>query len=341
MIKIITRTFSVLIFFFLANYSYADFNSAKEKKRETRMEKKVNEIYQIETSTINTYPNAQDFHDRYGEYIKGLILKQQKIIWADALSAFGAGMQGKTANQNAFATVTLKNERKKIYDDWINENKFKKEYIPTEKTISTGTGFAIAPNGLIVTNNHVVADSKEIKVSGLNGNFIKDYLAKVVIVDKNNDLAIIQITDNTFNNFGEIPYKIKQSSSMVGEDIFVLGYPLTATMGDEIKLTNGIISSKTGYQNDITVYQISAPVQPGNSGGPLFDKSGNLIGIVNAKHIDAENATYAIKVSYLSNLLEVLDVYPVNNIGSNLDEKSLSEQVSIIKDFVFLIKINY
>lgn len=341
MIKIMKRTFLVLILFFLANYSYADFNSAKEKKRETRMEKKVNEIYQIETSIINSYPNAQDFHDRYGEYIKGLILKQQKIIWADALSAFGAGMQGKTANQDAFATVALKNERKKIYADWINENKLKKEFIPTEKNISTGTGFAIATNGLIVTNNHVVADSKEIKVCGLNGNFNKDYLAKVVIVDKNNDLAIIQITDNTFINFGEIPYKIKQSSSMVGEDIFVLGYPLTATMGDEIKLTNGIISSKTGYQNDITVYQISAPVQPGNSGGPLFDKSGNLIGIVNAKHIDAENATYAIKVSYLSNLLEVLDVYPVNNKGSNLDEKSLSEQVSIIKDFVFLIKINY
>ncbi len=341
MIKIMTRTFFVLIFSVLASYSFADISSAKEKKQETRMEKKVNEIYQIETSIINSYPNAKDFHDQYEEYIKGLIRKQQKIVWADALYAFGSGMQGKSANQNAMATVALKNERKKIYDDWINENKFKKEYIPNDKKFGTGTGFAIAPNGLIVTNNHVVADSKEIKVSGLNGNFNKDYLAKVVIADKTNDLAIIQITDNTFNNFGEIPYKIKQSSSMVGEDIFVLGYPLTATMGDEIKLTNGIISSKTGYQNDITVYQISAPVQPGNSGGPLFDKSGNLIGIINAKHIDAENATYAIKVSYLSNILELLEVYPDIKKETNLDAKSLSEQVSIIKNFVFFIKINY
>lgn len=66
-------------------------------------------------------------------------------------------------------------------------------------------------------------------------------------------------------------------------------------MGDEIKLTTGVISSKTGFQGDVSLYQISAPIQPGNSGGPLFDNKGNLIGIVNAKHKGAENVGYAIK----------------------------------------------
>ena len=66
-------------------------------------------------------------------------------------------------------------------------------------------------------------------------------------------------------------------------------------MGDEVKLTNGIISSKTGFQGDVTTYQISVPLQAGNSGGPLFDSKGNVIGIVNAKHLGTENVSYVVK----------------------------------------------
>lgn len=70
----------------------------------------------------------------------------------------------------------------------------------------------------------------------------------------------------------------------VGEDIYVLGYPLTATMGEEVKLTNGIINAKTRFDGDVYQYQISTPVQPGNSGEPLIDYNGNVIGVVCAKH---------------------------------------------------------
>jgi len=77
--------------------------------------------------------------------------------------------------------------------------------------------------------------------------------------------------------------------------VFILGYPLRATMGDEIKVTNGIISSRSGFKGDITTYQISAAAQPGNSGGHLFNKDGNLVEIVSAKPLEAENATYAVK----------------------------------------------
>ncbi|MCB0749394.1 MAG: trypsin-like peptidase domain-containing protein, partial [Ignavibacteriae bacterium] len=166
---------------------------------------------------------------------------------------------------------------------------------------SSGTGFAITSNGLIVTNNHVIDGAKTIKVRGVNGDFNRTYTAKLIITDKNNDLAIIKIDDYSFSSLGNVPYTIKTSSSGVGEDIFVLGYPLRASMGDEVKLTDGIISSKTGFQGDVTSYQISAPVQPGNSGGPLFNRKGQMIGIINAKHIGAENASYAVKSSYLTN----------------------------------------
>lgn len=166
------------------------------------------------------------------------------------------------------------------------------------------------------------------------------YNAKILVSDKNNDLALIQIDDNNFTSLGSVPYIIKTSLDGVGENIFVLGYPLRATMGDEIKLTNGIISSKTGFQGDITSYQISAPVQPGNSGGPLFDSQGNLIGIVNAKHIGAENASYAVKSSYLSSLIELLSNPPKLHTLNSLNGKSLTNQVEIIKKFVYIIEVN-
>jgi len=110
-------------------------------------------------------------------------------------------------------------------------------------------------------------------------------------------------------------------------------------MGDEIKLTNGIVSSRTGFQGDASSYQISAPVQPGNSGGPLFDNSGNLIGIINAKHTGAENASYAIKSGYLTSLMELLPNLPKPQTANLLTGKSLSQQVELVKKFIYIIEV--
>jgi S1-C subfamily serine protease len=208
----------------------------------------------------------------------------------------------------------------------------------TKGVQSSGTGFALTSNGLIATNNHVVEGANKILIRGINGQFDKIYTAKVVINDKNNDLAIIKIEDASFSTLGKIPYIIKTNSANTGENVFVLGYPLRATMGDEVKLTNGIISSKTGFQGDITSYQVSAPVQPGNSGGPLFDSKGNVIGVVNAKHGGAENASYAIKVSYLKNLIELLDNQPKLQSISAISGKTLVEQEEVVKKFVYIIE---
>jgi S1-C subfamily serine protease len=205
---------------------------------------------------------------------------------------------------------------------------------------SSGTGFAISSNGYIVTNYHVIEDAKSIEIKGVNGNFSRKLSAKVVVSDEKNDLAIIKINDPYFTSLGSVPYTFRQGIADVGENVFVLGYPLTSSMGEEIKLTNGIISSKTGYKGDISLYQISAPVQPGNSGGPLFDKNGNLIGIVSAKHTLAENAGYAIKLSYLKNLIELLPK-TINQPTSNiLNGKGLTEQVKAASNYVYLIVIN-
>ncbi len=201
----------------------------------------------------------------------------------------------------------------------------------------SGTGFALK-NGYITTNYHVIENSNSIWIRGIKGNFAKRYKAEVIVSDKFNDLAIIKISDPSFTGFGNIPYSVTTKTADVGEDIFVLGYPLTSTMGDEIKLTTGVVSSRTGFQGDVSLYQISAPIQPGNSGGPLFDSNGNVIGIVSSKHTGAENVGYAIKASYLRNLMESglsANILPSTNSVSTL---SLSNKVKNEKNFVFFIE---
>lgn len=206
---------------------------------------------------------------------------------------------------------------------------------PIAESEWAGTGFALM-NNYIVTNYHVVENAKTIHVQGVNGNFNTKYNASVVATDKVNDLALLKVKDCTIQS-AEIPYSINNFTSEVGEDIFVLGYPLTSTMGEEIKLTTGVVSSRTGFQGDVSLYQISAPIQPGNSGGPLFDSQGNVIGIVSAKHKGAENVGYAVKASYLRNLVESAvstNILPQKNKMSSL---TLSGKVKMAKKYVFYI----
>lgn len=201
----------------------------------------------------------------------------------------------------------------------------------------TGTGYAIG-NGYIATNYHVAGEAKTISVKGIKGDMNTGYTAEMVASDKTNDIAILRITDPNFKGFGTIPYAVQQRMADVGEDVFVLGYPLTQALGNEIKLTNGIISSRTGFQGDISTYQMSAPVQPGNSGGPMFDSKGNVIGIVVAGVHGAENVGYAIKTSYLKILIESVGLniaFPANNTIATL---SLAEKVKRVKNFVFYIE---
>lgn len=209
--------------------------------------------------------------------------------------------------------------------------------IPRKSSTWSGSGFALK-DGYLVTNYHIVEGAKTIFIKGINGDFSVAYEAVVAASDKKNDLALVKITDSRFPGFGDIPYSIKTSTADVGEEVFVLGYPLTATMGDEIKYTTGVISSKTGFQGDVSLYQISAPVQPGNSGGPLFDSKGAIIGIVRSKHQDAENAGYAIKASYMQNLIESYTTTSILPSSNTISKLSRPEQIKSIKKYVFFIE---
>ena len=210
----------------------------------------------------------------------------------------------------------------------------------TNEWKGNGSGFLIDKRGYIATNYHVVKDAHQIEVSLNNTQTTLNYNAIVVATDEAIDLAILKIDDLNFYSLSKIQYNFSTHTIDVGSDIFTMGYPMAlSVLGDEVKFTSGKISSQTGFRGNNTIYQISVPVQPGNSGGPLFDYDGNLIGIVNAKIMEADNVSYAIKSQYLYNLL--LDISPKINTPADtvLRSMPLTEKIKVLTGYVVMIKI--
>jgi len=212
-----------------------------------------------------------------------------------------------------------------------------------------GTGFLLAKTGLIVTNYHVVEERPYIKT--LFPKSGKTFKAKVVLKDVNNDIIILQLSDFNFSDISEhsIPYSVISSDSVkMGQDVFTLGFPLGEILGKTAKLSSGKISALYGLQDDPRLFQISNPIQPGNSGGALFSENGELVGIVvaslNARYfyeradIIPQNVNFAIKSNYLVNLISMLPEEEVVMERENLlGEDSLEKQIDSIFPFVVTV----
>lgn len=203
-----------------------------------------------------------------------------------------------------------------------------------------GSGFLLSNKGYVVTNYHVVENAETFVVEITNENGKQNFTAEVAVKDANNDLAILKISDKEFKpSSTPIPYIMSQTTVDVGTQVFTLGYPMALTaMGKEVKFTDGKISAKTGYKGDIGSYQTSVPVQPGNSGGPLFDYEGKLVGVINAKINDADNVSYAIKVASLKNLIELLSEPIDFGTNNDLKVKTTEEKIKVLTKFSVLVK---
>ena len=161
----------------------------------------------------------------------------------------------------------------------------------------TGTGFCISPDGFILTNEHVIRDGQ--RLTARNNRF--ESPLRVAFADPINDLALLQA-----ERPGGQPIPFRESLQIApGEDVVVIGYPLSGLLGSNAQVTTGAISSLTGTGNDSRVLQFTAPVQSGNSGGPLYDCYGQVIGVVshklNAEHVHRvtgdipQNVNFAVK----------------------------------------------
>lgn len=202
----------------------------------------------------------------------------------------------------------------------------------------TGSGILISQN-VIATNNHVIENASNIEVVlSING-IRESYKARVLCVDKTNDLALLCIKDEKYKNKAMPPFSISKNSKDVGTSVFTMGYPLTTALGEEVKITDGLISSKTGYEGDVVTYQISAAIQPGNSGGALFDKKGNLVGITNAGVRSADNVGYAIKSSYLLNLIDSAPIEIKTNQTEIQMPRELPEIIKTYAPYIAIIKV--
>lgn len=207
-----------------------------------------------------------------------------------------------------------------------------------------GTGFFISCNGFLATNNHVVKDVKELGVMVLDqgtGTY-KEYKAEIVSTDPANDIAIIRINDPSFQSFGSLPYTIETNAN-IGASVFTIGFPYGGEngMGNNYKVTNGIISAKTGLGDDVRYYQISAPIQPGNSGGPLFNKDGNIIGLTTRSLVGerVENVHYAIKALYLLTAINSMHSFGDLPDISLLANKELEDQIKDLRFYVCQILV--
>ncbi len=284
--------------------------------------------------------NKQDWMvgEKMGEALAGGSLNFYKVHWRRF---------DKSVDKNVYIRIDEKNMMNLAFGESGTTFNFYKQYPLIINTTdgrgsvkATGTGVAISANGYLVTNYHVVQGANNIEVSAKINGKIKVFNAKVAIQDKTNDLAILQIEDFRFKGLPEIPYTLKTSISSKGDEVYTLGYPLAGSMGEgEVKFAGGNISALRGYKEDVATYQMTVPVHPGNSGGPLFDSNANLVGIVKAKHSKAESATYAIKTRYVLNLIELLSDKIVLPTQNKLGSKAINKQVYQLEPFVFFVKV--
>jgi S1-C subfamily serine protease len=258
--------------------------------------------------------------------IAGLV----SIVTASVISVYN----NKVGNNNIGQLVSeIKDTKKKVAQLQGSVIANQKQTAPPSADYRA-TGFLIDGKGFIITNAHVVNRLKTIYVENSKGEY---FVAQAIYTDQNTDLAILKIVDTAFKTVYNLPYSINKNNSNLGEQIFTLGYPR-----NEIVYGEGYVSAKSGNEGDSTAYQVSVSVNPGNSGGPVLNKNGQIIGIITSKNLTADGVVFAAKSKNIFKLIEAAKAagdttnikLPNNTSLKGLDRE---QQVKKMEDFVFMV----
>ena len=226
-----------------------------------------------------------------------------------------------------------------------------KRQLPTPKPQRlVGSGFLLDAAGLLVTNNHVIKSRTTVGVRFPT--LGREYLARVVMRDKRNDLALLRIDnmDAALTALGAPPYTLAAPAELrPGLETLTIGFPMGLELGPDYKIGSGVLAAATGAMGEPGRMQISNPIQPGNSGGPVFDHSGRLLGVVvgglddgwylDKKGFVPQNVNFAVRISYLRAMLEVMPEPGADLTPAPLESGlGLDELVARLAPYVVMIK---
>jgi len=199
----------------------------------------------------------------------------------------------------------------------------------------TGTGFLISAQGYAVTSYHVVKDADSVYLENEKFGSLR---ARVVHSDPLNDVSIVQIVSGSWKP-RRVPYVLSLGEAALGEKVYTLGFPR-----EDVVFGEGAISASSGYNQDHNAYQVSIPVNPGNSGGPLLNERGELIGIIAGFQSRVQGAAFAtksqaiieaVKAPELDTLRKAI-VLPQRN---GLQTANRVQQIQRLKEFVFMVRV--
>lgn len=230
--------------------------------------------------------------------------------------------------------VELKYSQDAIVKGITNAGEKKASYAPAN---FEGTGFALNNKGYILTSWHMVNGADSIFIENLK---TERSLTKLIFADPKTDIAVLKLENSELAKAWQVPFAFNTKTSDIGEKVFTLGYPR-----NEVVYGEGSLSALSGYRNDTIMYQISIPVNPGNSGGPLLDEQGNVIGLVRGKITSAEATSFAIKSNEILRTLKAgvtdteKDELTVNTRRNSLKGVKRSEQIKRINPYVFNVMV--
>jgi S1-C subfamily serine protease len=219
------------------------------------------------------------------------------------------------------------------------KNEIKTSKIPENVVIkSGGSAFLIDGSGYLVTNAHVVEDATFAVISNDDG---KEFKAKVAFKDINRDLAILKIEDEDYSQVKNLPYSFRKNNLDLGEEVYTLGYPNFPR--NEVVYNIGYLSGETGYNGDSLSFQIQMNANHGNSGGPVLNKNGEVVGVLSTKQLKADGVTFAIKSKNIYKIVDEIkkkdqDVRIKINNTNSLKGDNRVHQIKNVKDYVYMVK---